>query len=193
VRHLDAAELNAGLDHVLCSPRDGGEVRMLVRRPTPRERELLTEASLDLVDGLVGDNWRTRGSRHTVDGSADPDAQITIMNIRVAELVAGPEPGSAAMAGDQLYVDLDLSIDNLPPGTLLSIGDCVLEVSAKPHTGCAKFVERFGAEAMRFVNSPIGRPLRLRGMNARVVVPGTLRVGDRVGVTQRAEAALPVE
>ena len=83
-----------------------------------------------------------------------------------------------ALAGDQLYVDLDLSVDNLPAGTLLAVGEAVLRVSEAPHTGCAKFIERFGTEAMRFVNSRTGRRLRLRGMNTRIVIPGTVRLGD---------------
>jgi MOSC domain-containing protein YiiM len=99
------------------------------------------------------------------------------MNARAAELVAGGIE-RMALCGDQLYVDLDLSVDNLPAGSLLAVGQVVLRVSEAPHTGCAKFVERFGAEAMRFVNSRVGRQLRLRGMNTRVVVPGTVRLGD---------------
>lgn len=132
---------------------------------------------LDAVRGLTGDNWQTRGSTRTKDGSADPQRQVTVMNARAAELVAA---GTRRMplAGDQLYVDLDISVDNLPAGSLLAVGDAVLEISEAPHLGCAKFVERFGAEAMRFVNSRVGRQLRLRGLNARVVQPGTVRPGD---------------
>ena len=179
--YVAAADLTSALTHLRASPADTGEVRLVVRRPDNGRRELLATASLDLSDGLVGDNWLTRGNRHTPDGSADPAAQVTVMNIRVAELVAGPDPQRIALAGDQLYVDFDLSCDNLPPGSLLAVGTCVLEVSATPHTGCKKFVERFGGDAMRFVNSPEGRRLRLRGMNARVRVPGTVAVGDLVG------------
>lgn len=135
------------------------------------------QAVLDPLTGLDGDNWLARGSSSTPDGSASPDRQVTVMNARVAELVAGGTD-RMALAGDQLYVDLDLSIDNLPAGSLLAVGQAVLRVSEAPHLGCAKFVERFGPEAMRFVNSGIGRQLRLRGMNTRVVVPGTVRPGD---------------
>ena len=132
---------------------------------------------LDQDSGLDGDNWLVRGSTSTPDGSAHPNKQITVMNARVAELVAG---GTERMplCGDQLYVDLDLSVDNLPAGSMLAVGQVVLRVSEEPHLGCAKFVERFGGEAMRFVNSRLGRRLRLRGMNTRIVVPGTVRVGD---------------
>lgn len=127
--------------------------------------------------GLDGDNWLTRGSRATPDGSADPQRQVTVMNARVAELVAGGTD-RMPLAGDQLYLDLDLSLDNLPPGSLLAVGQAVLQVSAAPHLGCAKFVYRFGSEAMRFVNSSAGRRLRLRGMNAHVVTSGMVRLGD---------------
>ncbi len=154
-----------------------GALVLVVCRPSPGEREVRAEAVLDLVTGVAGDNWLGRGSSLTPDGSADPDRQVTVMNARVAELVVG---GAHRMplAGDQLYVDLDLSVGNLPAGSLLTVGQAVLEVSAVPHLGCAKFVERFGAEAMRFVNSRLGRELRLRGMNTRVVVPGPVRAGD---------------
>lgn len=183
----DAPDLSAGLEHLRAAPSDVGEVRLVVRRPDNGRRELLSAGALDLVHGLVGDNWLTRGDRRTPDGSADPAGQVTLMNVRVAELVAGGDPERMALAGDQLYVDFDLSCDNLPVGTLLAVGECVLEVSAKPHTGCRKFVDRFGADAMRFVNSPTGRRLRLRGMNAKVVAAGTVRVGDRVSKAEPAE------
>jgi hypothetical protein len=179
VPHLTAPELQDGLDHVRSVPSEGGVLMMVVARPANTERRLLDEAQLDTLVGLVGDNWLTRGSRSTPDGLAAPEKQITVMNIRVAELVAGGRK-DAPLAGDQLYVDFDLSIDNLPPGSLLTIGDAVLEVSASPHLGCAKFVHRFGEEAMRFVNSRLGRSLRMRGVNTRVITPGTVRVGDPV-------------
>jgi MOSC domain-containing protein YiiM len=177
VEHLSRQRLEGGLGQIRASPRDGGRLVLIVRRPSVGIRDQPTEAVLDRVTGLDGDNWLTRGSRSTPDGSADPDRQVTVMNARVAELVAG---GTERMplAGDQLYVDLDLSFDNLPPGSLLAVGQAVLQVSDVPHLGCAKFVERFGGEAMRFVNSSAGRRLRLRGMNARVVVSGTVRLGD---------------
>jgi len=190
VEHLSRERLAAGLDRIRDSPRDGGRLVLVVRRPSVGERDLPTEAVLDQVTGLEGDNWLARGNSSTPDGSADPQRQVTVMNARAAELVAD---GTARMplAGDQLYLDLDLSLDNLPAGSLLAVGQAVLQVSDVPHLGCAKFVERFGAEAMRFVNSRVGRQLRLRGMNARVVVPGTVRVGD-LAVKAYASAAAGV-
>ena len=151
--HLTLEQLMEGLDHIRAAPAAQGELVAIVSRPAPGEREVLTQATLDHVAGLVGDNWLARGSK---DGPALLDSQITVMNARAAELVAdGTE--RMPLAGDQLYLDLDLSVDNLPAGSLIRVGHAVLEVSARPHLGCAKFVERFGAEAMQFVNSRMGR------------------------------------
>ena len=177
MRHLSRESLAAGLAQIRRVPRDGGRLVLIVRRPAVGERELPAGALLDQVTGLSGDNWLARGSTITPDGSADRERQVTVMNARVAELVAGGAD-RMPLAGDQLYIDLDLSQENLPPGSLLAVGQAVLQVSEAPHLGCAKFVERFGAEAMRFVNSRTGRQLRLRGMNAWVLVPGTVRLGD---------------
>ena len=179
VRHRTTAELEAALDHLRASPHDGGRVELIVRRPAVDEREILHEAELSLLEGIVGDTWRDRGSRHTPDGSAEPERQLTIMNARAVALFAGSDdPANWAVAGDQLYVDIDLSDGNLPAGAQLQLGTAVVEVTGKPHTGCAKFSARFGPEALEFVNSPIGTELHVRGINARVVVPGVVRVGD---------------
>ena len=177
MRHLTAAELEAGLPHVQASPKDGGALEMIVRRPQTNAREVLDEALLDLAEGLVGDNWRSRGSPSTADGAADPEMQLNIMNARVAALVAGDRE-RWPLAGDQLYLDLDLSSANLPPSARLRLGEALLEVTPPPHTGCRKFVSRFGMDAMKFVNSRLGRQLNLRGVNAKVVEPGVVRVGD---------------
>jgi hypothetical protein len=177
MEHLSRQRLEAGLGQIRDSPRSAGQIVLVVRRPAVGVRELPGEAMLDPVAGLAGDNWLTRGSTSTPDGAADPRRQVTVMNARVAELVAGGRD-RMPLAGDQLYVDLDLSVDNLPAGSLLAVGQAVLQVSDVPHLGCAKFVERFGAEAIRFVNSRVGRQLRLRGMNTRVVQPGIVRPGD---------------
>lgn len=179
VSRVSTVELKAGLESIRQSPKDHGELKMIVRRPKDDEREVVNDAELTLADGLVGDNWKTRGSRHMSDGSANPDAQITIMNARMISLIA-QTMDRWPLAGDQLYIDLDLSVDNLPPGMHIAIGSAVLEVSAAPHTGCKKFSARFGVEAMKFVNSTEGKRLHLRGINTRVVQPGTIRIGDAV-------------
>lgn len=172
VRHLNTAELEAALPEVAASPAEVGRLEMIVRRPATDERELLPEAELSVEAGLVGDNW----SR----GRAQPECQLTLMNSRAAQMVAQSRE-RWALAGDQLYVDLNLGGENLPAGSRIEIGDeAVVEVTAEPHTGCSKFVARFGADAMKFVNAPAGRALNLRGINTRVVRGGAIRVGDVV-------------
>lgn len=176
VRHLTTEELEAGLDEIRQAPKDNGVLRLLLRRPAIGERVLLDEAQLDLEEGLVGDNWKTRGGSSK---AANPEAQITIMGARAAALIAQDED-RWQWAGDQLYVDMDLSEANMPAGTRLAIGSAVLEVTAEPHNGCKKFVERFGMDAMLFVNSEVGKSLHLRGINTKVVQAGTIHRGDTV-------------
>ena len=154
-------------------------MEMIVRRPQVDERESLEIGELSREEGLVGDNWRTRGSQMTEDGRSHPDMQLNLMNARVIDLVSG-DRSHWALAGDQLFVDLDLSPENLPPGSQLGLGDAVIEVTDVPHLGCSKFAARFGADAAVFVNSRRGKRLNLRGINARVVQGGSIRVGDTV-------------
>jgi hypothetical protein len=179
INYLSMTELEAGMEHIRQAPKDQGVLKMIVRRPGTDEREVIEQGELHLSEGLVGDTWKTRGSKHSSDGSANLNAQITVMNARAIELVA-PDRDRWSLAGDQLYIDMDLSQDNLPPGTRLAIGAAVIEVSADPHTGCRKFSDRFGVEAMKFVNSNEGKQLRLRGVNTRVVQGGVIHVGDVV-------------
>ncbi len=175
--HLTMDELEAGLDRIRQSPKDSGVLELIVRRPAIDEREVLQQGGLDLTEGLVGDTWNIRGSSRTVDNTPHPDMQLNIMNARVIGLIAG-EKENWPPAGDQLYIDLDLSDENLPPGTRFSLGTAIIEVSSQPHTGCKKFTTRFGLDAMKFVNSELGRQLHLRGINAKVVQSGMIRVGD---------------
>jgi MOSC domain-containing protein YiiM len=185
--YLTIEQLEAGLETIRQAPRDEGSLVLLVRRPRDGEREVLGEGELDPHTGLAGDNWSTRGSKRTADGSAHPGMQLTIMNARVIALLAR-ERERWPLAGDQLYVDLDLSSDNLPAGMRLALGAAIVEISPEPHTGCHKFAARFGPDALKFVSSPDGRQLNLRGVNARVVQPGTIRVGDVVRKLQRRGA-----
>ena len=185
MKHLTREELEAGLAHIQASPSDGGRVEMIVRRPRTDQREVLDAGELDPEAGLVGDKWLSNKRGH------DPeylDMQLTLMNARVAALVAQSRE-RWALAGDQLYVDLDLGDENLPPGTRLRLGEAVVEVTAVPHTGCQKFSARFGVDATRFVNSKRGRQLNLRGINAKVVEPGMVRVGDIATKGQPAETS----
>ena len=183
--HRTHAELTARLDHLRAAPRDTGTVHLVVRRPDLAAREVLTEGRFDPVDGLVGDNWLSRATSIAIAEGRHLDAQVNVMGARMIRMLADTLEDQA-QAGDQLFLDLDLSVANLPSGSLLGLGDdAVLEVTAKPHRGCAKFVRRYGEEAMLFVNSEVGSELRLRGFNARVVEAGAVRPGDVVRVLRR--------
>ena len=179
MKHATMAELEAGLENIRQSPTDTGVLALIVRRPQVEAREVLEVGELDQVEGLVGDNWKTRGSSQTADGSAHPDMQLNIMNARVIALVA-QKKARWALAGDQLYMDIDLSAENVPPGTRLSLGEAVIEVTDQPHTGCKKFAARFGLDALKFISSHVGKQLQLRGINAKVIRSGAIRVGDTV-------------
>ena len=176
---LTMEQLEAGMDDLRQSPRDNGVLKLIVSRPDFGQRRIQESGELSLADGLVGDMWKTRQNHDTFDGSPDPEQQLNIMNSRAAALVA-QHPDRWALAGDQLYVDLDLGPANLPVGSRLGSGSAVIEVTSPPHTGCGKFMARFGRDATKFVNSPAGRELNLRGINARVVQAGVIRVGDLV-------------
>ena len=175
--YVGAEDLEAGLPAILAAPANEGTVELVVRRPVEGEREVLDEGELDAAEGLVGDDWRNRNGRNGRPN--DPATQLTLMNARVVDLVAGSRD-RWALSGDQLFVDLDLRPENLPPGTRLRAGTAVIEVTDVPHTGCAKFSERFGPATIRFVNGKSGRALRLRGMYARVVEHGVVRPGDSI-------------
>lgn len=190
VAYLSMTELESGLEHIRQSPTENGTLRMIVRRPRVDEREVLQEAELNSAEGLVGDTWNIRVSIHAKDGRPNVNTQITIMNARTIALLAQTEE-RWPLAGDQLYVDMDLSDDNLAPGTHLAIGSAILEVSADPHTGCNKFSSRFGVEAMKFVNSPEGKRLHLRGINTKVIQAGIIRVGDPVRKINSPTVAKP--
>ena len=169
-KHLSAEQLELGVEHILAAPSDMGNLKLIVARPDVDQRETLEEGHLDPEQGLVGDSWITRGN-------ANPEVQLTIMNARVIGLLAQTRD-RWAFAGDQLYLDMDLSDENLPPGTQLALGDAIIEVTAPPHAGCKKFATRFGVDATVFVNSWRGKKMNFRGINAKVIQSGDIKVGD---------------
>lgn len=176
---LNTVEIEAGMPNVQASPADKGRVEMIIARPTTEERTVLETGSFSLENGLDGDNWLDRGSKRTDDGSAHPEMQVTLMNARFLDLIAGSRE-RWPLAGDQLVVDLDLSQENLQPGQQIKIGTAVFEVTPMPHTGCKKFRHRFGMDAIKFVASENGKQLRLRGIYVKVVQPGTVQVQDTI-------------
>ena len=183
---LTDAQLEAALPDIRDSPATGGTLELIVARPSVDRRALLQDGELDLAVGLVGDSWSTRPGPRGSPGP-DPERQLTLINARFSRLIGGDDAG-AALAGDQLHVDFDLSERNAPAGTRLRMGEAVIEITVPPHTGCQKFSSRFGLRALQFVNSPTGRALQLRGVNARVIVPGRIRVGDTVCIEPPVEA-----
>ncbi len=185
--HRSRAAMDACMPHIEAAPTGVGVVTLIVQRPAKNERQVVGEGRFEVGQGLVGDSWLARGNRKMADGRADPEAEVTLMSSRAIAAVAG-EGGDWLPAGDQLFVDLHLGEASLPSGSELHVGEAVLVVSAKPHTGCAKFSARFGVDAMRFVNSPVGRTLRLRGVNARVARAGRVRTGDPIRVVRAGEA-----
>src|SRR3982074_612464 len=176
-KHLTMSELEAGLDEIRRAPKDEGVLDLIFRGPTVNNSEILEEAELHLEEGLVGDSWKRRRSKTTPDGSPNPLMQLNIMNSRVTALVA-QDKNRWQLAGAQLYIDMDFSEENTPAGTCLALGSAVIEVTPPPHLGCQKFVARFGLDGMKFVNSPNGQQLHLRGLDAKVIQAGIIRVGD---------------
>ena len=179
VKHLTTADLEAGLDEIQNSPKTESVLDLIVSRPEEDAREVMTLADLDVKVGLVGDTWQDRPSARSGDGNAHPDMQITLMNSRVAALIA-QDKGRWQLSGDQLFADLDLSAENVPPGTRIAVGSAILEATDQPHTGCKKFSARFGVDALKLVSSPIGEELQLRGINLKVVQSGEIKPGDAV-------------
>ena len=179
IKHLSTPDLVAGLEQIRNSPKNQSVLDMIVSRPEEDAREIMELADLDVVVGLVGDTWQARPSARSGDGKAHPDMQITLMNSRVADLVAQSKE-RWPLSGDQLFADLDLSKTNVPPGTRISVGKAVLEATDQPHTGCKKFASRFGVDALKFISSPATEVLQLRGINLKVVEGGEIKPGDIV-------------
>ncbi|HQU92311.1 MAG TPA: hypothetical protein PLK77_08445 [Pyrinomonadaceae bacterium] len=187
--HLTANEIEEKIGDVLASPKDNGTLEMIVRRPAENRREVVESGFLSVESGLVGDNWLIRGSSRTDNGLGHPEMQLNLMNWRFVNLIAGTRE-RVQLAGDQLFVDLDLSPDNIPPGTQLSIGDAVIEITPIPHLGCKKFVERFGIDAMKYANSDFGRGHNLRGVNAKVLTAGNITANAPVQIVRGSGALL---
>jgi MOSC domain-containing protein YiiM len=179
--HRTLAQLRDALDDIRQSPRGTGRLHLIVRRPQVGERDVLAEGWLTQAEGLAGDSWGQRSSSRTEDGSPHPDMQLTVMSTRAIAAITADED-RWPLAGDQMFVDLDLTDEHLPAGTRLHIGDAIVAVTTQPHTGCGKFVERFGVDAMKWVNSAEGRELHLRGIYVRVVQEGRIRRGDTITV-----------
>ncbi len=171
MKHLTTEEIENSLAQVIESPTDNGILHLICRRPKEDEREVLEMGELVIEKGLIGDDWLTDDGNY--------ETQLTIMNSRIIDLIA-QDKDRWKLAGDQLFVDLNLSDENLPHGSKIQIGTAILEITPQPHNGCKKFVERFGLDAMKFVNSPIGKQFHLRGIYAKVIQSGTIRQGDFV-------------
>ena len=180
IKHLSADELEAGLETVLISPTNNGIVELIVCRPDVGQRKVVQSAEFSTDVGLVGDNWSKKPYSKSPDGGPHPEMQVTMINRRVLDLIAAGDTNRRSVPGDQLVVDFDLSLVNLPPGTKLNIGSTIIEVTEEPHTGCSQCVGWFGADAMRFVNSSRGRELCLRGINAKVIQSGKISQGDQI-------------
>ena len=179
IKNLTLTKLEAGLDEIRKSPKDEGILELIVVRPKTNERKVLESGELDTKIGLIGDNWQTKKSWATKDKKPHPEMQINIMNSRAIALIAQTKD-RWQLAGDQFYIDMDLSEENLPPKSRLQIGSAILEITEVPHNGCIKFIKRFGKEANKFVNSKTGKQLHLRGLNAKVIKSGTVKTGDVV-------------
>ncbi len=179
IEHTTSDELNDKMDWLLDSPKDGGVVRGIVVRPATDEREELQEARLSPEGGVEGDRWASTAQRKLKDGRLNPDVQVTLTNARLIELLA-KERSRWSLSGDQIYVDMDLSMENLQPGQRLAIGSTVLEISEVPHRGCSKYRSRFGQAGFDLVDSARGRELRFRGVYAQIVKEGTVGVGDQI-------------
>lgn len=166
------------------APPDDGTVSLIVQRPAVNARAVVDAAEMSVARGMAGGGWQLRPERGTVD-------QICVMSTAAIRAFAGDDPRAWPAAGDQLFLDLDLRRANLRAGDRVAVGadaDAVLlEVTPKPHNGCAKFARRYGDDALKVVMAPLGKERRLRGIYFRVVREGVVRKGDRVRKVPREQ------
>jgi hypothetical protein len=177
--HLSLEELQSHLDSIKQSPQDDGILKAIVIRPVSNERVGMESSVVTPDGGVHGDRWAKQAWLNLPEEELEPKAQITVMNSRAAEVIARNR-ARWPLAGDNLYVDLDLSEDNLQAGQQLSIGSAVFEITPQPHNGCGKFEQRFGAEALKWVNSEEGKHHHLRGIYIKVVKAGVINVDDTI-------------
>ncbi|MGV3757060.1 MAG: MOSC domain-containing protein [Verrucomicrobiota bacterium] len=175
-RHRTLEELEAGMLALPPAPKDIGRVTLIVRRDPDKNREILENTCLSPEEGLPGDNWGRNPDRL-------PDAQLAVMRHDVAELIANGQP--LTLFGDSLFVDLDLSAENLPTATRLRVGEALIEVTPMPHDGCSKFNARFGNDALKFVSAKATRSQNRRGIYWKVVEAGKVSVGSKIEVISR--------
>lgn len=179
MEHVTQSDIDTRMDWVLESPNDNGSVALIVVRPQTDKREILSQALFSPQTGVAGDNWQTHCWKKLANGQPDPEVQVAIMNARMIDVLAGDQ-SRWPLAGDQLFVDFDLSVMNLSPGQRLQIGDALLEITAAPHRGCRKFKQRFGEDALHYVNSAHGDAHRLRGVYAKIIAAGQVSTGDAI-------------
>ena len=173
---ISTVDLDSSLEFIKQSPKHEGVIELIVCRPQTNARQELTEAELTIHEGLVGDIWRTMLDKG-INKYVNPDTQLALINSRVISAIT-QNKNNWKLAGDQFYVDFDLGKDNLPVGARLKIGSAIIEVTKEPHLACSKFSKRFGKDAVRFVNSSMGKSLNLRGIYARVISPGKVELGS---------------
>ena len=178
--------LKKGLDKPInynqSSPRDNGVVKLLVIRPETHVRTLPNAVVVSVEQGVVGDKWEAECTIKLENGKSNPDLQIAIINTKVIKEIAQSDfdMDRLALAGDNIYADLNLCEENMPVGQQIQIGNTLLEVTPFPHFGCKKFSERYSVEDLKVVNSTAGKPQHLRGIYVKVIKNGSISIGESI-------------
>ena len=178
------AELMAALPDILAAPKDNAPVHGLCLRPARGERAFPKRISMTRAGGIPGERWATEPWLRRADGSPDPRIQVSILPLRVMDLVWRDREGTPH-PGDPIVVDMDLSLANLPSGSLIAAGTAVLRVSDEFNAACAKWKLRYGADARAFIEAPGHAELRLRGVLCSVETDGEVAVGECLRVLRR--------